>query len=651
MPYTHSARPAAVSGVCYHGRTCLRKEKGRAVDKGKDRELDRGARAEDEAPDAESTTLALDEPDQAFFDHLMECYEWKTTGQRGVNWSAKVAKYRIAHPMELEARPTLAETTGLLTGQIDAGVKFAAAVHTLFPAGTSVEGDRDVRDLARKGPRRSSRPSRYIGGPSTMALWAEKPVAVAVTPDAARASRSLSVPEGLPMDTVIGVVTGHCICVDLRGCDVPSPSDDLPVVGAVLHLTTMSKYLAVLYDVLMEKGDRFDLVSVPLYYATDSMAASQRKRLEVLAGTPLSDPPEPGAYDWINVRAWKETAPFLDKMLALFLTDGFDVRECEGVPRKTFIAFEEGEVERHEEEERRRAEEARRLAEEEELAAARAAEEAAARRRAEEARRQAVEEARRKAAAEQHARDVKNLPAIKNRAIEAEARVRALQAQIKQMKREQRDLMAAYDAQGAQLAKEQGMIGSVVSKSASLQHSLRAAEDAARKAQSASAAVRERAALFDTLEFPQTPLGALLLAKKAFPDRLLVLDQAQRSAREFATGDVRETWAALRDMAVVLHPLMFGDESADIPARFEERSVLRIAMSEGPMTQKDPNLMKLRRVSYEGRIEDMSAHVKGRSTGEGQPALRVHFFPDHAKQLIVIGHCGNHLPTYAYQGK
>ncbi len=605
----------------------------------------------DMASDDERTTLALDEPDQAFFDHLMECYEWKTTGQRGVNWSAKVAKYRISHPMELEARPTLAETTGLLTGQIDAGVKFAAAVHTLFPVGTSIEGDRDVRDLARKGQRKPSRPSRYIGGPSTMALWAERPVAVVVTPDAAAASRVMSIPDGLPMDTIIGVVTGHCVCVDLRGCDVPSPSDELPVVGAILHLTTMSKYLAVLIDVLMEKGDRFDLVSVPLYYTPESMASSQHKRLEVLSATPLSNPPEPGAYDWINVRAWRQSAPFLDKLLALFLSDGFDVRECEDVPRKTFIAFAEGEVERREEEERQHAEEERRRAEEEKLAAARAAEEAAAKRRAAEERRAAEREARRRAEAAQHERDVKNLPAIKERAIEAEARVRALQAQIKQMKREQRDLMAAYDAQGAQLAKEQGMIGSMVSKSASLQHNLRAAEDAARKAQSAAAAVRARASLFDTLELPQTPLGALLLAEKVFPDCLLVLEQAKRSAREFATGDVRETWTALRDMAVVLHPLIFSDESADIPARFEERSVLRIAMTEGPMTQKDPNLMKLRRVAYEGRTEDMSAHVKGRSTGEGQPTLRVHFFPDHTKRLIVIGHCGNHLPTHAYQGK
>ena len=125
---------------------------------------------------------------------------------------------------------------------------------------------------------------------------------------------------------------------------------------------------------------------------------------------------------------------------------------------------------------------------------------------------------------------------------------------------------------------------------------------------------------------------------------------AEKTAREFAMGDMRETWAALRDMAVVLYPLVFGDESVDIPARFEERSTLRLALSEGPMTAKDPALMRLRKLDYNGRVVDMSAHVKGRSI-EGQSPLRVHFYPDHDKKLLVIGHCGKHLPTYAYSGK
>lgn len=603
-----------------------------------------------DADGADERVFTYDEPDEDFCAHIMECYEWKTTGQRGVDWAEKVAKYRMSHPMELEARPTLAETTGLITGDIEAGVKFSAAVNTLFPVGTSIEGDREIRDSLVSRKVRRIKPSHYLGGPSAMALWAKAPVTVRITADAARCARDAQMPGGLPMDTVVGVITGHCVCVDLRQAEIPSPSDELPVVGAVVHLTTMSKCLVVLYNILMERGDRFDMVSVPLYYTPGSLEISQRKRVEVLQATPLDRPPEPGAYGWINVRAWQQTAPALDKLLALFLTDGLDVREIEGARRTTFVAFEEGELERREQQqrqreaelERKRAQQQRRAREAEQRRAAEEAERA--RKRADE------QEKRRQQEAEQLKRDIKNLPAIKEAAVQAEARCRAMKARMEAMAQQQKDLQAAFDAQGAQLAKEQGMIGTMVSKTATLQHNLRLSEEATQRAQKQAAAVRERAALFDTLEFPQTPLGALLLAKRAFSDKLYVHPNAEKTAREFAMGDMRETWAALRDMAVVLWPLIFGDESVDIPARFEERSVLRLALSEGPMTAKDPSLMRLRKLEYDGRVVDMSAHVKGRSV-EGQSPLRVHFYPDHEKKLLVIGHCGKHLPTYAYQGK
>ena len=598
------------------------------------------------------TALALDlaTPDEAFCKHLLENYEWRTTGKRGYNWSRAVAKYCAGHPMQFEARPSLAETTGFLTGEMSAGVKYSAAMQTLFPVGTSVEGDRAVRLLATGKSKKSSRPPRYVGGPSTLALWENASAFVTITADAAEAARTENVQMSFPMDTILGVVTGRCICVDLRRANITSPVDDLPIVGALMHMTTMSKQLVVLYDILMEKGDRFDLISVPLYYAIGSFEAGRRQRTKVLSITPLDNPPEPGAYDWINEYAWLETAPFLDKLFAMALTDQLDVREVEDRDIPTFICFANGEIERrekeYEEELARQAEVERAAAEqaERDRAAAKAAAAAEAERAAAEQAARAEEERR------QREQDIQNLPAIKQAAANAEQRCAELEKRIEKMQDDQRDLLAAYNAQGAQLAKEQSLISNMVSKTATLTHNLQTAEENARKAQAEAAAVRERAQIFDTLEFPQNTLGALLLAKRAFPDRLLVLEQAERSAREFTAGDVRETWAALRDMAVVLWPLMFGEESVDIPARFEEKSVLRIAMTEGPMTQKDPQLMRLRKVEYNGRVEDMSAHLKGR-IGEGQTTLRVHFFPDHEKKLLVIGHCGTHLPTYAYQSK
>ncbi len=598
------------------------------------------------------TALALDmeEPDEAFCKHLLENYEWRTTGKRGYNWARAVEKYRVGHPMQFEARPSLSETTDFLTGEMSAGVKYSAAMQTLFPVGTSIEGDRAVRLLATSKSKKATRAPRYVGGPSTLALWDHASAFVTITADAAEAARTSHVQMSFPMDTILGVVTGRCICVDLRRANITSPLDDLPVVGALMHMTTMSKQLVVLYDILMEKGDKFDLISVPLYYAVGSFEAGRRQRTKVLSVTPLDNPPEPGAYDWINEYAWLETAPFLDKLFAMAMTDQLDVREVEDCDRPTFICFADGEIERrekeYEEEVARREEEKRQAAKQ----AERERLEAEAKAAQEEQARADAAAAAAEAARLQREEDIKNLPAIKQAAADAEKRCADLEARIEEMQNEQRDLLAAYNAQGAQLAKEQSMISQMVSKTATLQHNLQTAEENARQAQDAAASVRDRAAIFDSLEFPQNTLGALLLAKRVFSDRLLVLDQAERSAREFTAGDVRETWAALRDMAVVLWPLMFGEESVDIPARFEEKSVLRIAMTEGPMTQKDPQLMRLRKVEYNGHTEDMSAHLKGR-IGEGQTTLRVHFFPDHEKKLLVIGHCGTHLPTYAYQSK
>ena len=124
----------------------------------------------DADPDSDSLVLDLEEPDEAFCRHLLENYEWKTTGKRGYDWPRAVERYRSQHPMELEILPSLQETTNFLTGNIEAGVRFSAAMQTLFPVGTSIHGDKAIVAAASKQPKRATRPSRYIGGPTTMAV-------------------------------------------------------------------------------------------------------------------------------------------------------------------------------------------------------------------------------------------------------------------------------------------------------------------------------------------------------------------------------------------------------------------------------------------------------------------------------------------------
>jgi len=54
--------------------------------------------------------------------------------------------------------------------------------------------------------------------------------------------------------------------------------------------------------------------------------------------------------------------------------------------------------------------------------------------------------------------------------------------------------------------------------------------------------------------------------------------------------------------------------------------------------------MKLRKIYYRDEEVDITPHVKD---GNKAPnIIRIHFYPDMDNQLIVIGHCGEHLDNF-----
>ncbi len=165
-----------------------------------------------------------------------------------------------------------------------------------------------------------------------------------------------------------------------------------------------------------------------------------------------------------------------------------------------------------------------------------------------------------------------------------------------------------------------------------------------------NAALERRASLIDVLEFPTTPAESLRLAKRAYPDKLYVHANAEKSAEEYVKGDAGETWDILRCMATVLYRLVFSDESVNVEAEFKAETNLSVALGEGPATTKNNELARLRRIEYQGHLVDISAHVKGRTRRAGG-RLSVHYYADHENRLIVVGHCGSHLPTAAYASR
>ena len=134
------------------------------------------------------------------------------------------------------------------------------------------------------------------------------------------------------------------------------------------------------------------------------------------------------------------------------------------------------------------------------------------------------------------------------------------------------------------------------------------------------------------------------MAQEAFPDRLLFLPPARKSAEAFIHGSTAEVWEVLRSMAVVLHPLIFGQEGGHVAKRFQDQTGFELTLRDMKANKRNQAFARLRTVEYNGAVHDMTAHVKGRSNKPGE-TLRVHFFADYGQNRLVIGHCGEHLPT------
>ncbi len=158
------------------------------------------------------------------------------------------------------------------------------------------------------------------------------------------------------------------------------------------------------------------------------------------------------------------------------------------------------------------------------------------------------------------------------------------------------------------------------------------------------AALRVRSTLMETMNLPETPLEALQLAERAFPDRIIVLPRARKSAEEFVKGDPGEVWSVLQSVAVTLHSLLFCERERGLANAFRDRTGYELALRDAKGANRNAAQKAERMVMYEGTQRDATMHIKGRGTRKGE-SLRVHFFVDYDKKKIVIVHCGEHLTT------
>ena len=138
---------------------------------------------------------------------------------------------------------------------------------------------------------------------------------------------------------------------------------------------------------------------------------------------------------------------------------------------------------------------------------------------------------------------------------------------------------------------------------------------------------------------------AMNIAEVVFADRMVFLDDAVESAYDFK-GQASELFKGLAAMYEQLWPMRFGPNGVmNInEGDFKSRTGFGVSFHEGKQTNRDVRLMRLRQHEYQGKVCDFIPHVKGGDKKRGH--LRIHFIFDPERELIVVGHCGEHLETY-----
>ena len=156
-------------------------------------------------------------------------------------------------------------------------------------------------------------------------------------------------------------------------------------------------------------------------------------------------------------------------------------------------------------------------------------------------------------------------------------------------------------------------------------------------------------AISNLSELPKNLSEAVELIEVVFPEKLSFSVEAKKSAKAASNIPIDIAWPCLFQMATTLHDLFFveSEKGIDIEKEFNDRTGLGLAMTEGRQTKRDPSLLKLRTIVYEGKEVRIFSHVK---SGTKKPKLlRVYFYPDQEKKRIIVGHCGDHLDNYSTQ--
>ncbi len=121
-----------------------------------------------------------------------------------------------------------------------------------------------------------------------------------------------------------------------------------------------------------------------------------------------------------------------------------------------------------------------------------------------------------------------------------------------------------------------------------------------------------------------------------YADRLVFTESAKKSIKACSL-EISELWNWLFSLAEYMFAL-FSESEAGIEKRFKELTGIECGRGEGSQTRKDKKLMKQFFTEYEGETINVEMHLKSKNRLNA-----LHFGFSHAKQKLIIDHCGEHL--------
>ncbi len=139
-----------------------------------------------------------------------------------------------------------------------------------------------------------------------------------------------------------------------------------------------------------------------------------------------------------------------------------------------------------------------------------------------------------------------------------------------------------------------------------------------------------------------------------FPNRIVVASNAYATAESYSDLEaslwgrpegLAIAWQMVFGVATRLYELIFNLGSNRLEEEFGHSfAIFDLALSEGKQTKKDAKLMALRKLHHDGKVHDMTPHVK---YGNKKPKLlRLHYALEKESKRIIIGHFGDHLDNF-----